>query len=614
MMGKVKKFDVFISYSWKDEEFVKLLCEVLKSHNVTFFLDKSDLKIYDKFTSALKQNIARSKFLISIISSNYLESYWCLFEAIEAISTEQVNKKFLPLILKYNPEDEGFDEYFVLRIIKKLSSEIHNLEHSILEHKAYDLSPKLDKLTFIRSHLPKVLIKIQDHLYPEFQFWDLNSLLTNFKNVVNYIKPNAVLDLSECVIAPKRSLPKQIKEKGLELPTIKWSTYVGKQKWKNTPLVLGNEIFVGSAGRSWNEDDEIYGVYCVNGNSGEIKWKYLTKSDVNEVNYFDGCILAGCDNGTVICLSAKTGNLKWMTKLASGVTSKIYKDVRYEQECFIVVTYDGDVCFLDFNNGNIVEQFRVNENVMGNVVQKNSEYKEQLYIQTLNGHIHLFENDISGHKPIRSFSINYPGLYSSKLESNAEIYSSPMILGNQLIVAFARQTYYDYPPIISFDLESGNVNWIASDNKVDDSVHYGNIRGNLIHNGEFVLFVHAYANELVAMSPSDGRVKWKVGLGRAMFQQWATPIVFNNSAYIPRYDGFLYNVDLETKTRNWAIYLGEHADAGTVFDNNQNLPNESERTEWELYKGYPLISTPAVFVDNLIVGTDEGYLYCLANP
>ena len=498
-------------------------------------------------------------------------------------------------------------------IYHDLSVEIEKFELSILEHKAYDLSPKLDKLTFIRSNLPKVLMKIQDHLYPEFHYWDLKSLLVNFKNLINYIKPNALVDLSQCTIHPRQRLPKQIKGSVSELPIVRWSTYVGKQKWKNTPLVLGNEIFIGSAGTSWNESDDADGVYCIDATSGKIKWRYLTGSDVNEVSYFDGCILAGCDNGTVMCLSAKSGTLKWDTKLNSGVTSKIYKDVRFDQECFIVVTYDGSVRFLDLHDGSVVDQFMVNGNVMGNVIQRNSEYKERLYVQTLNGYVHFFEKFVGGYELKNSFSINYPELYSSEFESKAEVYSSPIIVGEQLIVAFARHTYYDYPPVISFDLGSGDINWISSDNSMDDSKHYGNIRGNLIQNNASILFVHAYANELVAISTADGRVQWKVGLGRAMFQQWASPIIFNNSAYISRYDGFLYNVDLDTKTRNWAIYLGEHADAGTVFDFDQKLPNEHEKTEWELYKGYPLISTPAIFRDNLIVGTDEGYLYCIGN-
>ena len=48
-------FDVFISYNWKDEKFVNILVEILKKHNISFFLDKTELKLFDKLSSALKK-------------------------------------------------------------------------------------------------------------------------------------------------------------------------------------------------------------------------------------------------------------------------------------------------------------------------------------------------------------------------------------------------------------------------------------------------------------------------------------------------------------------------------------------------------------------------------
>jgi len=60
------------------------------------------------------------------------------------------------------------------------------------------------------------------------------------------------------------------------LPNIKWSTFIGKQKWKNTSLVIGDLIFVGSAGNNWNCEDENDGMYCLDAKDGTIKWMFQT--------------------------------------------------------------------------------------------------------------------------------------------------------------------------------------------------------------------------------------------------------------------------------------------------------------------------------------------------
>ena len=48
-----------------------------------------------------------------------------------------------------------------------------------------------------------------------------------------------------------------------ELPSLLWKAHVGCQAWKNSPLAVGNQVLVGSAGSKWNEPDSEDGVYSL---------------------------------------------------------------------------------------------------------------------------------------------------------------------------------------------------------------------------------------------------------------------------------------------------------------------------------------------------------------
>ena len=193
---------------------------------------------------------------------------------------------------------------------------------------------------------------------------------------------------------------------------------------------------------------------------------------------------------------------------------------------------------------------------------------------------------------------------------NSQLYSKPLVVNNTLFQGFIRDTYDDHPAIVCIDLKTKNVNWFSKDEN-NLSTHYGNIRTELLEHGNEIIFIHPYSNELVGLSKENGEVTWKINLGRSMFQQWASPILDKDFIYIPRHDGYLYKVNIITKKIEWGMYLGEARDAGAVLNNEQTLINEEESTDWEIYKGFSLLSTPAISKDNIIVGSDEGYLYCI---
>jgi len=397
------------------------------------------------------------------------------------------------------------------------------------------------------------------------------------------------------------------------LPRIKWSTFIGKQKWKNTPLIIGNSVFVGSAGNIWNEADDNDGIYCLDIDNGNIKWMYQTWSDVNEISYFDGIIVGGCDDGGVHCISAKTGALKWHIKLESGVVSKIYKYTGYSEERLVVICYTGDILFLNLINGKQIGKISLEGNIMSNITVVYNDNSRFLYIPTVDGVLYELKEAFDTFTISNKTIISYPDSFSKQTGySRAELYSPPIIHEGKIYLGFVRQTYYDYPAVICLDQKSKNVLWYANDpNKLGN--HFGNIRTNLLVDNGQIIFTHPYSNEIVGLNQSDGKIEWLTQVGRSMFQQWASPIKSEDGYFLSRYDGYLYKIYNSSKQRHWGIYLGQNEDAGVVFDSSQEVGNENEHTAWELFKGYSLISTPAINNGNIIVGSDEGILYCIDN-
>lgn len=605
------KYDCFVSYNWKDEKFVEELIQLLEKNALTYFLDKTELKLYDKLDSTIKSNISQSKFLISVISQNYLNSYWCMFEALEAISQEDLKNKFLPLILKYSSNEQNFDDDFVLESIENLTNEIQVLENKMIATKAFALYGKLDKLNFIKSNLPKIYVRTQEKLYPIFELWDEDSTNKSSMALIDYIKPNKSKNISlNFSTVADTTIPKEFSSPSLSsLPEIKWSVKIGRQKWKNTPLILGDDIFIGSAGDEWNLGDEKDGVYNLSALNGRVKWFFPTNSDVNEINYFDGELIGGCDNGLVFCISAKNGNPKWKIKFDSAIMSKIYKHSMFSKDLFIIPQYNGDITFVDTQTGETLYSISTDLNIMGNIYFSN----QTLFIQTVQGYVVILQEGFDKFELKKKLLIKYPDEHNlpEKL-SRAELYSTPIIQNGTLVQAVCRQTYYDYPPMIAIDITSGKTKWIANNGKLKST--FGNIRTEPSIYKDLIIFLHSYSNELIAVDKNTGLLKWKIEIGRSMFQQWSSPLIFNDNIYIGRHDGYLYKVNLNTNKKEWAIYLGNEKDSGIVIDNTQIHSNEEERTVWDLYKGYPILSSPRLHRgNNLIVGTDEGFLYCIAN-
>src|SRR5215208_5870236 len=87
-----KKYDVYISYSHRDSEWVqKELIPHLKSARLSVFVDSSKLKPGDQWSQILNQGIRESRSILLVISEAYFSSQFAQAELENAINQSKID-------------------------------------------------------------------------------------------------------------------------------------------------------------------------------------------------------------------------------------------------------------------------------------------------------------------------------------------------------------------------------------------------------------------------------------------------------------------------------------------------------------------------------------------
>jgi hypothetical protein len=81
--NKLKSYDIFLSYHWRDQvEVIKLHRELVKYFNV--WLDLVEIKIGDDLNECINNAIQNSNLFICCLNSEYLNTFNCKYELIKA--------------------------------------------------------------------------------------------------------------------------------------------------------------------------------------------------------------------------------------------------------------------------------------------------------------------------------------------------------------------------------------------------------------------------------------------------------------------------------------------------------------------------------------------------
>ena len=145
----------------------------------------------------------------------------------------------------------------------------------------------------------------------------------------------------------------------------------------------------------------------------------------------------------------------------------------------------------------------------------------------------------------------------------ARVWAAPTIVGDLVVVTMLREDTFVEPAIIALDKADGSVVWNALD-LAGIKHDWGSIRSSVAVVGDLLVYGEPYSNRLIAIDSATGETMWDVTTGEYCFPHWPSPAVVSGQVIIPRHDGGLYAVSVETESLAWSIYLGDSTAAAEL--------------------------------------------------
>ncbi len=94
-MNNNKSYDVFLSYSAQDKEWVEQFEEALNESGIHAWFDVANIEPGEHWRNHIEKALRESKALIVILSPNTIESPWMFFELGAAVAGE---KRIIPVL------------------------------------------------------------------------------------------------------------------------------------------------------------------------------------------------------------------------------------------------------------------------------------------------------------------------------------------------------------------------------------------------------------------------------------------------------------------------------------------------------------------------------------
>lgn len=128
MENKLNKPSIFISHAWKDEPISRKVEELLSHYGFEVISDRELLSYKGSIYDFMNEKIDKAKYIIILISKNYLQSKSCMFEFSEISRNPNFSNKCFPLITKNSNifSEKGRSEYTFF-----WNNEISNIETKI---------------------------------------------------------------------------------------------------------------------------------------------------------------------------------------------------------------------------------------------------------------------------------------------------------------------------------------------------------------------------------------------------------------------------------------------------------------------------------------------------
>lgn len=380
-------------------------------------------------------------------------------------------------------------------------------------------------------------------------------------------------------------------------PRILWQAEVGIQGWLNNPIVVGNSVFVSSAGVAQFVDDRRDAIYALDLRNGKQIWYYQAEKDVNGIGYLDGIVVATGDEGRIWALSAHDGDPIWVVDFGREIPT--YSNPLTVDGMVVIGDDSGRVTAFDIDDGTQLWQQEVTGAVRGGAASDG----EAIYVAG-EGH-EVLALDMSGKVLWRTeVSGRGEGLEGTR------VFATPTVAGDLVIVTLVRANVSAEPAVVALDRLTGEIAWQAVDVAGLKTGNWANIRSSVAVAGDVVVFGEAYSDSLVALDLQTGQTRWSVAAGSYCLPHWPSPAITGGQVILAREDGGLYAISLADKSVVWEIYLGNYrAQPAGNFP-----PGFGEEFCEQSESGFAILSSPAITAEGIIiVGTLEGFIYAIGD-
>jgi outer membrane protein assembly factor BamB len=400
---------------------------------------------------------------------------------------------------------------------------------------------------------------------------------------------------------PKR--PKTLEAIGS--PQIRWKAFVGKLHWRNNIWAEDESIFVSSSGFRWNQADRGDGVYCLEKQTGVVRWAFNSDGDANEILVHDDKIIFGTDGGQLYILHKSSGTLLANRHIGQKIFARPFVLQSEDVNSVFAISHTGMVLRVDLTENRIMQAAQMPFLVRANVSVAADRRSAILFGETGEIVRVLLRPACEFSWEVLARKTYFQPQFHEKRRA-AGLVTAPLIDDSSVIGGFVRDTYYLPPPIFRFDIKTRQFLWGEKNEEERARVEsFGNLRSQPIQMGNVIVFAPAYTAGIFGASKQSGKILWRVTLGQQLFQQWSSPVaVGENKVLLARPDGILYQVNVAQRRIEWSISL--------IIDPPENPLDEQRLYPREIVDG-GITATPTWDGTYIFVGTTEGTLFCLQN-
>ena len=93
---------IFISYSYKDKEFVRRLASDLRARGIQVWVDSQEIRVGDSIIQKISEGIERADYVLVVLSQSSIQSVWVQKEVRTAFVKDPAGAKgvLIPVVLE----------------------------------------------------------------------------------------------------------------------------------------------------------------------------------------------------------------------------------------------------------------------------------------------------------------------------------------------------------------------------------------------------------------------------------------------------------------------------------------------------------------------------------